>query len=59
MQTISPKVLASTIGAAVITILIALANLAGYEPTLELSGAVYVIVVFLLGYFRIDPTRKV
>jgi energy-converting hydrogenase Eha subunit B len=59
MQTISPKVLASTIGAAVVTILIALASLAGYEPTLELSGAVYIIVVFLLGYFRIDPTRKV
>ena len=59
MQTISPKVLASTIGAAVVTILIALASLAGYQPTLELSGAVYVIVVFLLGYFRIDPTRKV
>ena len=59
MQTISPKVVASTIGAAVVTILIALASLAGYEPTLELSGAVYIIVVFLLGYFRIDPNRKV
>ena len=59
MQTISPKVLASTIGAAVVTILIALASVAGYEPTLELSGAVYIVVVFLLGYFRIDPTRKV
>ena len=59
MQNISPKVLASTIGAAVVTILIALASLAGYEPSLELTGAVYVIVVFLLGYFRIDPTRKV
>lgn len=59
MQNISPKVLASTIGAAVVTILIGLASLAGYEPTLELSGAVYVVVVFLLGYFRIDPTRKV
>ena len=59
MQNISPKVLASTIGAAVVTILIALASLAGYEPTLELTGAVYVIVVFLLGYFRIDPTRKI
>ena len=59
MQNISPKVLASTIGAAVVTILIALASVAGYEPSLELSGAVYVIVVFLLGYFRIDPTRKV
>ena len=59
MQTISPKVLASTIGAAVVTILIALASLAGYEPTLELSGAVYIVVVFLLGYFRIDPARKV
>ena len=59
MQHISPKVVASTIGAAIVTILIALASVAGYEPTLELSGAVYVIVVFLLGYFRIDPTRKV
>ena len=59
MQNISPKVLASTIGAAVVTILIALASLAGYEPSLELTGAVYVVVVFLLGYLRIDPTRKV
>ena len=59
MKNVSQKVIASTIGAAVVTILIALASLAGYEPTLELSGAVYVIVVFLLGYFRIDPTRKV
>tara|TARA_R110000868_G_scaffold279524_2_gene539579 strand:+ start:7972 stop:8151 length:180 start_codon:yes stop_codon:yes gene_type:complete len=59
MQNISPKVVSSTIGAAAVTILIALAQLAGYDPTIELTGAVYVIVVFLLGYFRIDPTRKV
>lgn len=58
MDTISPKVVAGTLGAAIATLIFALLAIAGYPPDPGLQGAITTIIVFVLGYLRIDPNRR-
>lgn len=57
MNQISPKVYAATLGAALCTILCAILAALGYTPDTVLQGALTVVIVFALGYLRIDPSR--
>ena len=57
MNSISPKVAASSIGAALATIICAILAGVGYQPDVILQGAITVVIVFALGYLRVDPLR--
>ena len=57
MSNISPKVAASTLGAAIATILCYLLAAFGYQADTILQGAITVVIVFALGYLRVDPLR--
>ena len=59
MSNISPKVYAASLGAALATIICAILAAVGYQPDTVLQGAVTIVIVFLLGYLRIDPARNV
>lgn len=56
---ISPKVTAATLAAAIVTILVWGANVAGVEVPSEVQGAVTTILVAVAGYFAPDPTRVI
>ena len=59
MSNISPKVYAASVGAALATIICAILTAVGYQPDTVLQGAITIVIVFLLGYLRIDPARNV
>ena len=59
MSNISPKVYAASVGAAIATIICAILAAIGYQPDTVLQGAITIVIVFLLGYLRIDPARNV
>jgi len=59
MSNISPKVYAASVGAALATIICAILAAVGYQPDTVLQGAITIVIVFLLGYLRIDPSRNV
>jgi hypothetical protein len=59
MSNISPKVYAASLGAALATIICAILAAVGYQPDTVLQGAITIVIVFLLGYLRIDPARNV
>ena len=59
MSNISPKVYAASVGAALATIICAILAAVGYQPDTVLQGAITIVIVFLLGYLRIDPARDV
>jgi hypothetical protein len=58
MSDISPKVYAASIGAALATIVCAILAAVGYQADPILQGAITVVIVFALGYLRVDPTRS-
>jgi hypothetical protein len=58
MKNVSPKVASSAIAAAVVSILVWVAQLAGLDLPIEIQGALMVIVVFLAGYLKTDPRRS-
>lgn len=58
MSNLSPKVVASTLAAAIVTILVWIATAAGVEVPTEVQGAIITILVFLAGYLRVDPSRS-
>ena len=59
MSNISPKVYAASVGAALATIICAILAVVGYQADTVLQGAITIVIVFLLGYLRIDPARNV
>lgn len=58
MSSISNKVAASTLAAAIVTILVWCASLAGVEVPDVVQGAVITILVFAAGYMTTDPRRS-
>jgi hypothetical protein len=56
-MTISPKVAASTIGAALCMIVCSILAALGYDASPALQGSITVLIVFALGYLRVDPAR--
>lgn len=58
MSNVSPKVAAATLAAALVTIIVWAASLAGVSVPLEVQGAVTTILVALAGYFTTDPRRS-
>lgn len=59
MGHISNKVTAATVAAAVTTLAIWLASLAGVEVPVEAAGALTTILVAIAGYLVRDPDRIV
>ena len=57
-MSISPKVTAATIAAALVTIIVWVASAAGVDVPLEVQGAVTMILVALAGYLVTDPRRS-
>lgn len=57
MKNVSPKVIAATLAAAIVTILVWIANAAGISVPVEVQGAVTTILVFVAGYLKLDPSR--
>ena len=57
-MSISPKVTAATIAAALVTIIVWVASAAGVNVPLEVQGAVTTILVAIAGYFVTDPRRS-
>lgn len=57
MKTISSKVVASTLAAAIVTILVWIATSAGVDVPVEVQGAVTTILVFVAGYLKLDTRR--
>jgi len=58
MSSISNKVAASTLAAAIVTILVWCASLAGVDVPEVVQGAVITILVFAAGYMTTDPRRS-
>ena len=58
MGSISPKVTAATIAAALVTIIVWVASAAGVDVPLEVQGAVTTIIVAIAGYLVTDPRRS-
>ena len=58
MSSISNKVAASTLAAAIVTILVWCASLAGVEVPDVVQGAVITILVFAAGYMTTDLRRS-
>lgn len=57
MSNISPKVLAGTLAAALVTIIVWAASAAGVTIPTEVQGAITTILVFAAGYLKLDPKR--
>jgi hypothetical protein len=57
-MSISPKVTAATIAAALVTIIVWVASAAGVTVPLEVQGAVTTILVAIAGYLVTDPRRS-
>ena len=57
-MSISPKVTAATIAAALVTIIVWVASAAGVDVPLEVQGAVTTILVAIAGYLVTDPRRS-
>jgi len=55
---VSPKVVAATIAAAVVTILVWIATSAGLDVPVAVQGAVTTILVFAAGYLKLDAKRS-
>jgi len=58
MGTISPKVTAATLAAAIVTLVVWLASLAGVTIPEVAQGAIITILVALAGYLVTDPRRS-
>ncbi len=58
MSSISNKVAASTLAAAIVTILVWAASLAGVDVPEVVQGAIITILVFVAGYMTTDPRRS-
>jgi hypothetical protein len=58
VSSVSPKVIAGTLAAAIVTIIVWIAAAAGVEVPVEVAGALTVIVTFLAGYLKTDPARS-
>ena len=58
MGSISPKVTAAAVVAAVVTCLVWVASAAGIDVPLEVQGAITTILVFVAGYLVTDPRRS-
>jgi len=58
MKNVSPKVAAATLAAALVTIIVWAASLAGVEIPEVVQGAIITILVALAGYFTTDPRRS-
>jgi hypothetical protein len=58
MSNVSPKVTASALAAAIVSILVWVASTAGIDLPIAVQGALMVIVVFAAGYLKIDPRRS-
>lgn len=57
-MSISNKVTAATVVAAIVTCLVWAASAAGVDVPLEVQGAVTTILVFVAGYLVTDPRRS-
>ena len=57
-MSISPKVTAATLAAALVTIIVWVASAAGVNVPLEVQGAVTTILVAIAGYLVTDPRRS-
>ena len=57
-MSISPKVTAATIAAALVTIIVWVASAADVTVPLEVQGAVTTILVAIAGYLVTDPRRS-
>jgi hypothetical protein len=55
---VSPKVIASTLAAAVVTIIVAVVSATGHSVSPEVLGAVTTILVFAAGYLKLDAKRS-
>ena len=55
---ISPKVTAATLAAAIVTLVVWLASLAGVDIPEVAQGAIVTILVALAGYLVTDPRRS-
>ncbi len=58
MRTISPKVTAAAVAAALVTIIVWGASVAGVVIPEVVQGALITIVVAVAGYFVTDPSRS-
>lgn len=58
MRSVSPKVTAAAVAAAIVTCLVWVASAAGVDVPLEVQGAVTTILVFAAGYLVTDPRRS-
>jgi hypothetical protein len=58
MGNISPKVTAATLAAAIVTLVVWLASLAGVDIPEVAQGAIVTILVALAGYAVSDPRRS-
>jgi len=58
MRSVSPKVTAAAVVAAIVTCLVWVASAAGIDVPLEVQGAVTTILVFAAGYLVSDPRRS-
>ena len=57
-MSISPKVVAGTLAAALVTIIVWIAAAAGVEMPVEVQGAITTILVFVAGYVKLDAARS-
>lgn len=57
MSSVSPKVVAGTLAAALVTIIVWAASAAGVTIPVEVQGAITTILVFVAGYLKFDPKR--
>lgn len=57
-KSLSPKVLASTVGAALAIIVCAILRGVGVSIDETVQGAIVIVLTFLLGYLRVDPARQ-
>jgi len=58
VSNLSPKVVASTLAAAIVTIIVWVASAAGVNVPTEVQGAIITILVFVAGYVKLDPARS-
>mgnify|MGYP003334735097 FL=1 len=58
MSNVSPKVMAATLAAALVTIIVWIAAAAGVTVPSEVQGAITTILVFAAGYLKLDPRRS-
>lgn len=58
MSNVSPKVVASTLAAAIVTIIVWIAAAADITIPVEVQGAITTILVFVAGYLKLDPARS-